>query len=38
MEYEVRYYLSNEKLDYLISKLKNIKALKMSERSYEKTI
>ena len=37
MEYEVRYYFSEEKLDDIISKLKNIKELKMNERNYEKT-
>ncbi len=38
MEYEVRYYFSTEKLNDIISKLKNIKELQMNERSYEKTI
>ena len=37
MEYEVRYYFSTEKLNDIISKLKNIKELQMNERSYEKT-
>ena len=37
MEYEVRYYFSTEKLNDIISKLKNIKELEMNERSYEKT-
>lgn len=37
MEYEVRYYFSTEKLNDIISKLKNIKELQMDERSYEKT-
>lgn len=37
MEYEVRYYFSTEKLNDIISKLKNIKELQMKERSYEKT-
>lgn len=38
MEYEVRYYFSTEKLNDIISKLKNIKELQMNERCYEKTI
>lgn len=38
MECEVRYYFANEKLNEIISKLKNIKELQMNERSYEKTI
>lgn len=38
MEYEVRYYFSTEKLNDIISKLKNIKELQMNKRSYEKTI
>ena len=37
MEYEVRYYFSTEKLNDIISKLKNIKELQTNERSYEKT-
>lgn len=37
MEYEVRYYFPTEKLNDIISKLKEIKELKMNERSYEKT-
>lgn len=37
MEYEVRFYFSTEKLNDIILKLKNIKELKMNERSYEKT-
>ncbi len=37
MEYEARYYFSTEKLNDIISKLKNIKELQMNERSYEKT-
>ena len=37
MEYEVRYYFSTEKLNDIISKLKNIKELQMNERNYEKT-
>ena len=37
MEYEVRYYFSTEKLNDIISKLKNIKELQMNERSYERT-
>lgn len=38
MEYEVRYYFPTEKLDNIISKLKNVEKLQMNERSYEKTI
>ena len=38
MEYEVRYYFSKEKLNYIISKLKEFKELKVNERSYEKTV
>ena len=37
MEYEVRYYFPTEKLNDIISKLKDIKELQMNERSYEKT-
>ena len=37
MEYEVRYYFSKEKLNYIISKLKEFKELKVNKRSYEKT-
>lgn len=37
MEYEVRYYFSTEKLNDIISKLKNIKELQMNDRCYEKT-
>lgn len=37
MEYEIRYYFSTEKLNDIISKLKNIKELQMNERSYERT-
>ena len=38
MEYEVRYYFSTEKLEEVISKLKNIEKLQVNERCYEKTI
>lgn len=38
MEYEVRFYFSEEKLDNIISKLKAINNLEMKQRSYEKTI
>ena len=37
MEYEVRYYFNNSKLDNIINKLKEIKKLKMIGRFYEKT-
>lgn len=38
MEYEVRFYYPTEKLDKLINDLTNIKELKKSLRTYEKTI
>lgn len=37
MEYEVRYYFNESKLEDIINKLKNIKGIKMKERLYEKT-
>lgn len=37
MEYEVRYYFPTEKLDTIISKIKNINGVTMQERCYEKT-
>lgn len=37
MEYEVRYYFSSKKLNEILSKLKNVENLQMSERCYEKT-
>lgn len=38
MEYEVRYYFNTKKLNEIIDKLKNIKALKTGEKNYEKTM
>ena len=37
MEYEVRFYFPSEKFDTIIGKLKNVKDLKMHDKSYEKT-
>ena len=38
MEYEVRFYFSKNKLDYIISKLKNMDNITYAERNYEKTM
>lgn len=37
MEYEIRYYFSNNKLEDIIEKLSKVKGLKKNERCYEKT-
>lgn len=37
MEYEIRYYFSNNKLEDIIEKLSKEKGLKKNERCYEKT-